>query len=76
MVPTFLTSTLDAREWSASPSGPWKSSPGTNLKVSCVDPIAGQDAVERGKNLALYRESKPGLPVFSKVHVDCIFYSE
>jgi hypothetical protein len=62
---SFLTSTLDAGEWSASRSGR-ALPPGTHLSGGRVGPRAGLDAEARGKILCLCRESNPGRPVRSQ----------
>jgi hypothetical protein len=67
---SFLTSTLEGGEWSASRSGrftPGERAPGTHCTGGWVGPRAGLDAEVRGKILCLCRGSNPGRPVISQM---------
>jgi hypothetical protein len=67
---SFLTSALEAGEWSASRPGralpPGKRAPGTRCIGGWVGPTAGLDAETRGKILCLCRGSNPGRPARSQ----------
>jgi hypothetical protein len=66
---SFLTSTLDGGEWSASRPRftPGERTPGTHCTGGWVGPRAGLDTEDRGKILCLCRGLNPDRPVVQSV---------